>query len=273
MALALLLGSSFLTGCKKDQELSPAEKQEFVSAQATVEVLTEIQSLNNMVMSLPTSGNPGGRMAGIQGTDCGLVSTQTDESTGLGTITVDFGTGMTCGGRLLKGKIVYSIGEGSSENTLYQISARFVGYEAEGKKLDGNYTIGVGYLDNESSFVYHYDFKDASLTYKDGTQVKWNSSYILNMKFNVNQANNTATLNISVTGGVTGVSREGLAFSANVTSPLLLDNTCQKGYTKGTYLIKLAGHPDALLDFGNGECDNVASLIINGKSQQIAGGI
>jgi hypothetical protein len=273
MALALLLGSALLTGCKKDEELSPAEKQEFVSAQATVEVLTEIQSLNSMVTSLrlPTGGNPGGRIAGIQETTCGVITTQTSESTGLGTITLDFGTGTTCNGRLFKGKIAYTIGAGSSENTLYQISARFDGYEADGKKLDGNYVIGIGITKTDNSFVYtyKYNFTNAVLTYKDGTQVKWNSSYDLNMKINVSQTNSPATVDISVTGGVTGTTRTGSAFSANVTSPLIVNNNCQKGYTKGTYLIKVAGHPDALLDFGNGACDDVVMLIINGKSQQI----
>jgi hypothetical protein len=268
-AFAMLLSAAWLTGCKKEQELTTAEKQEFASAQATVEVLTEIQSLNSMVTSLPTAGNPGGRMAGIQGVDCGIITSQTDESTGYGTITIDFGTGQTCQGRLLKGKIIYTIGMGSSEETLLTMSAKFVGYEADGKKLDGKYVIGLSLDDKESSFVYKFKFSDAVLTYADGKQVKWNSDYLLKMKLNINQSNNSATLDLSMTGGVAGTTLAGKAFTANITSPLIASSSCQTGYTKGQYLIKVDGYADALLDFGNGECDKYASLLINGKSQRI----
>lgn len=79
----------------------------------------------------------------------------------------------------------------------------------------GNYVIDMGII--EKGFSYKYNCTDAVLTYQGGTQVKWKSSDELKMKFNVNQANSTATLDVFVKR----ITRAGSVFSANRTSPLL----------------------------------------------------
>ena len=279
LALTLLLGSTLLTACKKEDEIAPIEKQNFASAQATIDIITEIQSLNGMLASaLPTtSGNPGGRIVGgieEPSGGCGITTNYPLTGHTIST-TLDFGTGTTCNGKVFKGKIIFTFLPPSPSGELGH-TAQFDGYEFDGKKVEGSYVITALINRTEKTFLLTTKFIDVVLTYPDGTQAKWNSNYKESVKYTEGPSVPSGNTNVStmsgitsVEGGITGTNRSGKQFSANITSPLLIDSACQKGYTKGTYLIKAADHPDALLDFGNGECDNVATLTINGKSQEI----
>lgn len=269
----LMLGFSFLTACNKDKEDAAAvqEQQDLAAAQSTVELLSEIQDVNSLVSTLDLPGmqqmpSMGGRKAAA----CGNTTYTFDDNSEVQAITVDYGTGSTCeDGKLRKGKISFTIG--STKESLFSIGVQFIGYESEGKKLSGTYTIGINIEDsddeNSMKYVYSYVFKDATLTFADGTKVSWNSNYLLTIGFIMTDTSLTYTY--AMTGGVSGIGRQNNAFSAEITSPLVADFSCRYGLTKGMYLIKTAKHPDATYDFGNGTCDDIATLTINGKSHEI----
>ncbi|MBC7923654.1 MAG: hypothetical protein H7Z75_21470 [Ferruginibacter sp.] len=272
-ALTLLVFGA-LTSCKKDQEeVKPSFQQDSEAASATLEVVAEVEALNTMVLSLSEQNNSaGGRRAAIQETDCGIITYQVDNSTHFGTITVDYGSGQQCPGEgLRKGKIIFTFSAAASEGGFWDIAAQFVGYEADGKKLDGKYTVNVSYDQAAQSFNYLYTFKDAVLTYQDGSKVSWTSRYEWKLKIVAGKKEGDMPVaNVELTGGLSGTSRQGKTFSADITSPLIVDSACEWGVTKGLYLIKSQGHSEATYDFGNGACDNVATLTINGQTQQFS---
>lgn len=215
-----------------------------------------------------------GRVAALKETTCGSVVSLTDEEKGTQTFTVDFGNGTTCDDKVLrKGKIIFTVildslsfGE-EGENFYMGVSsgAQFVGYEADGKKLEGSQTTKMVW--GNDKLKYDIQFKNGVLTYEDGSKVQWSSTYALQASYNARDSE--AGFKLSMTGGLAGTDREGKRFTADITSPLLLDSSCQYSITSGKYLIASQGY-SALYDFGNGACDAITTLTINGKTEQIA---
>jgi hypothetical protein len=277
-AIVLVLGMGTLSSCNKDKEVSPANttkptsEQNFTTAKATLEVIEELQNLNDLAMTVSMDGSASpqatGRIAAIKELPCGTVNHQVNEETGAGTITVDYGSGQRCADDVLrKGKIIFTITVSAEGNG---VNAEFVGYEANSKKLDGHYTVGITINDAVNYMIYTYDFKNAVLTYADGSKISWNSNYVINFGYDMGETeNDTPIITWEMTGGITGLNHQGKAFSAQITSPLSLDVYCAYGITKGTYLLTAEGYSEAVYDFGNGQCDNLATLTIDGKSEQI----
>jgi hypothetical protein len=66
-----------------------------------------------------------------------------------------------------------------------------------------------------------------------------------------------------ITGSASGATVTGQAFSNVITTALVYKPTCTY-FVSGVIEITPAGEPVRIIDFGNGECDNLATLYVNG---------
>ncbi len=261
---ALLLLVAVVAGCKKNEEAKPATQEDFASAKATLDVIAEIENLNDMALDISQESNgdkalrkAAGRLATTKESVCGTYTYTGSEAGGL-TLTIDFGTGQTCtDGITRSGKLIYTIPSSGNASSL-----QFEGYKVDGKQLSGDYN--VSWTTGTNEVVYTFAFKNAVLTYADGSKAQWNSAYNMKVKFVP-----IFTFTLETSGSVSGTSKDGKAFSATIGTPLYTTTDCADGFTKGTYLIKVAGHPDATYDFGDGTCDNKATLTIRGTSETL----
>ena len=71
-----------------------------------------------------------------------------------------------------------------------------------------------------------------------------------------------------INGVATGVNREGVSFSREITSALWKEIGC-RFITRGTVLIQADGRPDVVLDYGDGVCDPHATITVNGETKDI----
>jgi hypothetical protein len=71
-----------------------------------------------------------------------------------------------------------------------------------------------------------------------------------------------------INGVATGVNRQGQAFTREITSALWKEIGC-RFITQGTILIQAEGRPDAILDYGTGECDPVATITVEDETKEI----
>jgi hypothetical protein len=71
-----------------------------------------------------------------------------------------------------------------------------------------------------------------------------------------------------INGIATGVNRAGIAFSREITSPLWKEIGC-RFITRGTVLIEAEGRPNVTLDYGEGDCDPLATLTMEGETKEI----
>ena len=71
-----------------------------------------------------------------------------------------------------------------------------------------------------------------------------------------------------IEGIATGINRHGVAFTREITSPLWKEVGC-RFITQGTVLISVEGRPDAILDYGDGECDKIATVTVGDETRTI----
>jgi len=69
----------------------------------------------------------------------------------------------------------------------------------------------------------------------------------------------------SLTGHASGVNREGKSYTVNITQPIVKRTSCS-WIESGRMDITPEGLNTRTVDFGNGNCDNQASLIIAGNT-------
>ena len=67
----------------------------------------------------------------------------------------------------------------------------------------------------------------------------------------------------SITGTAQGTSSNGVNYTVNITNPLIAELSCPH-LTSGTIEIDPTGLPTRTFDWGNGNCDNSATVSVNG---------
>ena len=69
----------------------------------------------------------------------------------------------------------------------------------------------------------------------------------------------------TITGTASGTNFEGNSFTVNITSPIHIDYSC-RWIAQGIMQLTPTGKATRTLDFGNGTCDNLATVTVNGQT-------
>ncbi|MGC4022355.1 MAG: hypothetical protein QM734_10590 [Cyclobacteriaceae bacterium] len=186
-----------------------------------------------------------------------------------GTITIDFGTGITVNGVTRKGviNIVYwghRWAAGSYRTLTYS------NYYRNDIKVDGTFKITNVSSDSTTQFTFHHQLTGGLLTFPDatGTTVQRNSDYLVVWDFSAK----TISIENSGATSATGVTRKGLDYSMNIISALVYKASCR---TSGVF-IPVSGEKTITTDsktydinYGDGTCDNSIIVTIGNKSVTI----
>ncbi|MFY9150446.1 MAG: hypothetical protein WAO52_00390 [Prolixibacteraceae bacterium] len=182
--------------------------------------------------------------------------------------TVDY-QGTDCvylSGNTKQGKIKVSLtdfwkNEGSLRTVTYE------DFYLNGNKLEGVKTILNTGLNENGNLSFTKTVKDAKLTYADGTSISWECE-----KYSEMIAGRSTFLFAddvwSVNGSGKGVNLDGTNYTINITSPLVYNNGCFYPVS-GTLQISTEGHELQTIDYGNGECDNLATVTSGGVTSEI----
>lgn len=71
-----------------------------------------------------------------------------------------------------------------------------------------------------------------------------------------------------ITGSESGINRIGIPFNANITEPLRREMNC-RWIVSGSRVITTSEYPEREIDFGDGSCDNIATVTVDGESFEI----
>jgi hypothetical protein len=190
-------------------------------------------------------------------------------------IVVDFGTTGCRGldGHIRKGKIITEytgrlITPGASATTVFD------GFYVDSIKVEGTQKIANTSPSNAER-QYTVDVTGAKLTRPSGNYVEWRNHKV------ITQSEGLATILPSddifkIEGSASGKVKKGsllVAWESNILEPLVKKFSCRwivKGKIKTVRINATANSPwIAVLDFGDGTCDNKAVITINGVSRQI----
>jgi hypothetical protein len=184
-------------------------------------------------------------------------------------ITIDFGTGCVGqDGKTRAGQIIVTY-----TKRLYRPGAKLKielnNYFVDNKQIEGTKRI-------ENLATSFQDNISLKTTLQSG-KITWPDSSFATRQFTRTRtwirAANPVMDEYHVEGMVQGTRKNGNNYSANIISTVIFKRKCRlqgiKVPVQGLKLIKRTGKPDLLVDFGDGDCDSLATLTMNGQSKVI----
>ncbi len=291
VAILAFLSLSLLNSCQKeDSRNGSEEEQEKEASMASNEANVEAEETFNTLFDDVIGANDD---VGINGAGvfygrvdtltpvprCFTVTISHPNGTPFPTvIVVDFGTTGCTGpdGRTRRGKIITEytarlINPGAVATT------NFVDYYVNDVHVQGKLKISNIGSTNTTPIVRKFKVEviDGKLTKPNGNYVKWNSTKTITQVYGM--ATNIPHDDVfEITGGAQGQVLRGnllVAWNSEIISPLIKRFTCRyivRGKIRTARLNAATNSPwIAVLDFGNGVCDNLATVTINGVTYQI----
>lgn len=184
-------------------------------------------------------------------------------------LTIDFGdTNCLCNdGRYRRGMILVSFtGRYYHPGTI--ITTTFDQYYVNDNQVEGTKTItNMGFNDSGNM---HWDIAvNGIITLSgDGGTITWNSQRGREWIEGIVTPFNRWDDIYLITGTATGNRANGLSWTRTITNPLRIKLAC-RFIVSGTVNIQPQGRPLRVLDFGDGTCDNIATVTVNGVTHTI----
>jgi len=182
-------------------------------------------------------------------------------------ITIDFGTTGFIDGRgdTIKGKIIITVSDRIWKSGATK-AIKLVDFYVNGNNIKGSKSIVNNGLNAAKNPSYTTTVSDTIIRVDKSTIIR-------NATRTRERIDNNGTPKIfwddkfSITGSTTGVNAKGVAYSVDITSPLIIYNN-YPFFVKGTVTTTTQTRT-AVLDYGDGTKDNKATLTINGVIKNI----
>ena len=183
-------------------------------------------------------------------------------------LTIDFGdTNCLCrDGRYRRGKIIVTFtGRYRMPGTV--ITYGFDNYHVNDNHVDGTKVI-TNMGPNENNNLY-YTIEVVGVIYRanNGGTLSWNSSREREWIQGVFTWTRWDDVYL-ITGTADGIRPNGQTWEREIVNPLRVELSC-RWIVSGTMEIRPEDLPLRILDFGTGECDNIATVLINGVTYTI----
>ena len=266
------------TSCRKDEKEMLAdtttnqesEQSELIQNDAdNIADAAMKNDVTNYKMSSGASSSSNSRLSETMDAlgGCAILTRTEMDSLNADTLLVDFGTGCTGhDGRVRKGKIqiIYTGKYWVSGSVRTQT---FDGYSVNDNLVEGTRTITNNGKNASNQTNWTINAQNMKVTKSDGKTHSWNS--VRTRTITTGEGTNTIWDDVyEITGTVDGVNAKGVSFSAEITSPLVKEMGC-KWLKQGVVVIKVNDKPDRTLDYGNGTCDDQATVTVGNKTKTI----
>lgn len=259
--------------CQKD-DVDPKEDNATISTEAQIEMVENstfatnliTEDLNLILMGAEAQGKPAAKPS-----TCAVFTWNVTTNT----LTIDFGTGCVGPyGRERSGKVIVTFVGKVGPKTADKIIT-FDHYVVNNVGISGEIKVGKftentnGFLESSITLIgYTHTYPNGNKLTINGTRTREWTSGVLDHDF----SNNVFRL----TGGISGVSTTGRSFTHNIIEPIISDFNCR---TNGGFL-RVEGVKEFLYEgimtdysrkviYGDGNCDNMYTIIINDKEYTI----
>lgn len=289
--LGIFLFASMITSCSKNDANNQAQTEQEKVALVTTESDVEAEIISNDVFDnvmgvnaevaaggtgVFAGANPGsdGAIYGPMGVDsvarCFTVSVTNLDSTEVFPVRVvlDFGAGCTGrDGRIRTGKIITTY----SKRLIFPgatATSTFDGYSVNGIAVEGTHIITNTSTQNGLAFTIDVAGK---LTRQNGDFVELTSERTIAQSLGASTPFDIRDDAYSLTGSVNGTTKRAdktYHWSTQITAPLVKKFGC-RWIIQGTIAHNLDGTKIAEFDYGSGNCDNQATLSVNGQARII----
>jgi hypothetical protein len=192
-------------------------------------------------------------------------ATVTVDSQAVITTTIDFGTTncLCTDNRYRRGKIIsaysgYYYAAGNVRTITFQ------DYYVNDHKIEGTHTVTFNGRDaTHPNYTWTISAQNMKITAPDGKSHTWSSTRTRELIAGANTLFDFTDDVYEITGSANGTNRKSISYSVNIDKALTVKTTCQY-IVSGRMTIKADGVSDRVVDFGLGDCDNKAEVVING---------
>lgn len=255
----------FFTSCNKENKQS--SNTTFAEDNSLAEgIFNDMGGMADEAMANSTPSLKSGDESKIFLSDCVKITLDLDATPHL--LAIDFGdTNCMCNdGRYRRGKLLVTFtGPYHESGTI--ITHKPVDFYVSDNKVEGTQTVtNIGM--NENGHI-QFDIEASATITKanNGGTITWSSTRQREW------IEGSETWNISddvyqITGTANGTGTTGESWTMEIIDPLRVELDC-KWIPSGTIDIKLEGLSNAVLDYGDGQCDRKATLLYNGNTYDI----
>lgn len=186
---------------------------------------------------------------------------------------IDFGTaGCTLeNGNVLKGKITLSF-SGNFMSPQQTITYGFEGFYHNGIKIQGSRNITRTLTSTDLLAEVHpvlTNTLDLTVTFEDGTIYSRIGTRIKEMVAGYDTHDNWSDNVFLVTGNHITSAPNGDTWSSTIQTPLRYEMACQKSFPITGIVLKVNNGIETVVDYGTGECDNLATVTTDGVTTTI----
>ena len=249
-----------MTSCQKEETETPAFEEDLTTNEDVATVTNLFQDTEDEADNqIETRGG---------GLSCPTVTVTPDDGTFPRTATIDYGPDGCEGpnGRLRQGTIIVNqTAPMASPGATRTIT--FDNFFVDGVQVQGLKTITNAGTAGDNNIVFTRIVEGASLAFPDGETVTWDASHTLTQVAGADTPFLPDNV-FEITGGSSGVNRNGVAFTAEITTPLIKRKNCP-WIASGVRAITINGRTRTM-DYGDGACDRVATVTYpNGFTREV----
>lgn len=133
--------------------------------------------------------------------------------------------------------------------------------------INGNLIEGEKQIAKTSTYAFTVTLQDGKITFTDGTTYTRAFTRTRTWVDGYSTPYNIWDDIYTIEGTATGVNRNGNAYTHQITNELMIKMNC-RWIVEGTIELTV-GDKSATFDYGNGECDNIATVTVNGKTYEV----
>ncbi len=258
-----------LTSCnKEDDGLDNTTLSDFESVAVDTEASMDVafEDVDNVVEAgINFDAASGGKVLRDPMIECAVITK--DEAND--TVIIDYGEGCEGeGGRTRRGKILVTYSDVRWFVPGATRSVTFEDFYLDSVKVEGVRTITNISADEASEPKFKTELEGGKLIWNDGTFVTRNSVHTRSWMRAANPVDDETV----VEGSSEGLNREGEAYASTISEPLVFKRRCgAQGYYFPVSGVIESTNPGMIIviDYGDGECDNLADVTINGETKTI----
>lgn len=255
LVIALAFTIAF-TACKKKEE---ADSDELATSE-------DMALAENQFDQVFKEVDAGANEVGLRKSGFPIVTIDTLESPK--TMTIDYGdTNYLCrDGNYRRGKVLVSWTGRYRENGTV-ITTTFDRFYQNDNKVEGTKTVTNTGRNTDGNLVFTINVQGTIINTAN-ERITWNSTRTRTWI----GGENTPAWNddkYTISGNTNGINRNGFSFTANTTTPLTIDLSCQWRIVSGVIELTPQGKPTRTIDYGNGACDRLATVSVRGRTFNI----
>jgi hypothetical protein len=267
MLVAILGSAVMITSCNKEDDIQTEDTTVIAKDDSFAEsVFERVTDIADEAYNLSSGQLKSTEWNRIFLSACATVTLDTTVMPRV--LTIDFGdTNSLClDGRYRRGKILVTF-NGRYRHPGTVITTGFDEYHVNDNKVDGSKVLtNMGFNDDGNMY---YTIEIVGVIYKanNGGTLSWNSSRVREWIQGFDTFNPWDDIYL-ITGTADGIMPGGYTWEREIINPLRVELAC-RFIVSGTVEIRPQDRPVRILDYGNGDCDNIATVIVNGVTYTI----